>query len=114
MRSSTRAWRQSPESRVTWIPAAAKGGHRLKIQRSRPGRIASGQDQGARDYHTSRYGAPAWRVRRGLDQQQRGHAAAVAAHQFGVVQDAEGVDQGASRQSILEAAVALQHLQELF
>src|SRR5690606_21199683 len=43
----------------------------------------------------------------------RGHAPAVAAHQFGIVEDAEGVDQGTTRQAVVEAAVALQHLQEL-
>src|SRR5690606_23400801 len=52
-------------------------------------------------------------VRMRSGQEQRGHPAPVAADQVLVVEDAEGVDQRAPGQAVVEAAVAPQHLQEL-
>src|SRR5690606_7304027 len=91
MRNSTRALRKSSPRWVTWMPVNRNGGHRLRPWR--------------------RMRAENVRMRSG--QQQRGHPAPVAADQVLVVEDAEGVDQCAPGQAVVEAAVAPQHFQEL-
>src|SRR5690606_19233355 len=94
-RSSTRAWRKSPATARTRMPAARNGGQTLRTRR----RVVA---------ETFRAMA-----RRRSDQQQRRHPAAVAADHVLVLDHAEGVDQRLARQAVLEVAVAPEHFQEL-
>src|SRR5690606_14971510 len=86
-RSSTLAWRKSPDTARTRMPANRNGGQTLRTRR----RVAA---------ETLRAMA-----RRGSDQQQRRHLPPVAAHHVFVLDHAEGVDQRLLRQRVLEVAV---------